>query len=93
MRWTSRVRYLLLMTVALAMITALWVPTVDACARCALNLCIEAAYDGAASCREVLFFYGGITVTGCELSGTCTYEGGGSGGPCQPSGCEPDQPL
>lgn len=85
------VRVGVLSAVALVALVGIATPTADACMRCSLGMCIDAAHDGAASCREIMIIIRYPPIYTCELSGTCTWEGGGSGGPCQPNGCEPEQ--
>jgi len=89
----GKARRWLVAAVILAASVALPTPTADAfCKRCSVGLCIDAAASGGASCQEVILVFGFPPTTFCELSGNCTY-GDGDGGPCQPNGCEPEQPI
>ena len=81
----------ILASLLFGLLIGLAAPVADAgCMRCSLGLCISAHYDGADSCQEIVVVVFWPPTYICELSGVCTYEGEGSGGPCT-DGCDPEQ--
>lgn len=88
LRSGRRIRRWLVIAVVLAAGVGFATPTADACMRCSLGLCINAAADGYSGCQEVVIIVGYFPIYTCNLTGSCQWEGEGGGGPC---GCEPDQ--
>lgn len=81
----------ILASLLFGLLVGLAAPVADAsCMRCSLGLCISTAYDGWDSCTEVVIIVFWPPTYTCDLSGTCTYDGGGNGGPCL-DGCDPEQ--
>lgn len=77
-------RRLFALAACLALVFGFAAPTADACLRCSIGLCINAASDGWSSCQEVVIIIGFPPTYTCNLSGNCEFEGGGGG----EQGCE-----